>query len=544
MVRGSRLFVLTVALALGCGGPSEGVTEKIGWTSEPVVVCAGASVVQGVDVSEFQGTINWTQVHASGRAFAIARVSDGTGHPDATFSGNWSGIKAAGMIRGVYQFFRASQNPTQQANLLLNAIGALGANDLAPVADVEVSDGVSGSQLVANLATWISVVKTATGREPMIYSAPGFWNGLPNTGQFSNVVLWVANWQVNCPDTPTPWGGWTFWQYTDSGSVPGISGNVDLDEFNGSTAQLGQPAATPDWGARYVSQSFPLATTALQMTAGQTIASYIELKNIGGKTWDSNTHLGTTQPRDRASVFADSSWLQPDRPAGVSGTVPPAGTYKFQFNLHAPNTAGTYHEYFGVVQEAIAWFSDPGQAGPPDNNLQVQIVVTGSQAVDAGAGATPGGSDAGMAPPSGAPPPGADASPPGATGVGEGGVAPAGSGLLGAGDGGIVRQGDGGPSNGATGGSPDSGGGCGCGVASPVDSPWTVAAGGCFVLLLCFRRGRRRSAWQGTAPTEGGSRISCHDPSPFRTSASRRVFRRESWRAIVRVRCLDRRLSS
>jgi lysozyme len=377
------LFSSMIAVAAGCSGGGGGVAgsggEAVGQTSAAVVVCAGGSTVEGIDVSEFQGTIDWNAVKGSGRGFAIARVSDGTGHLDPYFSSNWSGIKAAGMIRGVYQFFRASEDPVAQANLLISNVGALAANDLAPVADVEVSDGVSGSTLVNNLASWVSTIKAATGRTPMIYSAPGFWDGLPNTGQFGSDVLWVANWQVSCPDTPTPWTGWTFWQYADNGNVPGISGAVDLDQFNGTAAQLGQAGGGADWGAQYVSQSFPLAAMALAMTEGQTIPSYIELRNIGGKPWDGNTHLATTQPRDRASMFADSSWLGPNRPAAVSGSVPPGGTFKFPFNLHAPSKPGTYFEYFGVVEEGVAWFSDPGQAGPPDNQLEVQVVVTAAQ---------------------------------------------------------------------------------------------------------------------------------------------------------------------
>ena len=80
-----------------------------------------------------------------------------------------------------------------------------------------------------------------------------------------------------------------------------------------------------DYAAAFVSQSFPLATTALTMFAGQTIPSYIELKNTGVKAWDSNTHLGTSNPRDRVSVFADSTWLSTSRPAGVTGSVAGAG---------------------------------------------------------------------------------------------------------------------------------------------------------------------------------------------------------------------------
>ena len=129
------------------------------------------------------------------------------------------------------------------------------------------------------------------------------------------------------------------------------------------------------YAAAFVSQSFPLATTTLTMVEGQVIPSYIELKNVGTKTWDSNTHIGTTQPRDRTSVFADGTWLAPNRPSGVQGTVAPGATYKFTFDLAAPETPGSYDELFGVVEDGVAWFSDPGQGGPPDTDLEVKINV-------------------------------------------------------------------------------------------------------------------------------------------------------------------------
>jgi hypothetical protein len=140
-------------------------------------------------------------------------------------------------------------------------------------------------------------------------------------------------------------------------------------------AVLAAYGAAPPYSAQFVSQSFPLASTTLTMAEGQVIPSYIELKNTGTKTWDSNTRIGTTQPRDRHSVFADGTWVSAIRPAHVTGTVPPGGTYRFTFDLAAPSTAGTYDEFFGVVQEGVAWFSDPGQGGPPDNDLEVKIQV-------------------------------------------------------------------------------------------------------------------------------------------------------------------------
>ncbi len=371
----ARALVSSSVLALCACSGTPGEKEGVGHSSAAVTVCAAGDTVSGIDVSEFQGSVDWPTVAKSGMGFAIARVSDGTDTLDPQFAANWSGIKAAGMVRGVYQFFRASQDPTAQANLLVTQVGTLDPGDLSPVADVEVLDGESGATLIANLNTWVSVIQTATGRTPMIYASPGFWDALPSTGSFGSLGSWVADWGPSCPDTSTPWTNWQFWQFSDSGSVGGISGDVDLDEFNGTLAQLQALGGGAPYAAEYVSQSFPLASTALTMTEGQTIPSYIELKNVGSKTWDTKTRLGTTEPRDRTSVFADSTWISPNRPAGVTGTVAPGATFKFQFDLHAPDTAGNYKEYFGVVEDGVAWFSDPGQGGPPDNDLEVQINV-------------------------------------------------------------------------------------------------------------------------------------------------------------------------
>jgi hypothetical protein len=162
----------------------------------------------------------------------------------------------------------------------------------------------------------------------------------------------------------------------------GTDSSVDADES--TNAQASAVTLAP-WGASYVNQSFPLATTTLKMKAGQVIPSYITLKNIGTSTWDSNTRIGTTEPRDRTSVFADSTWVNPGRPSQVTGTVPTGGTFKFTFDLKAPATPGTYDEFFGVVEDGVAWFGDSGQGGPVDNDLEVKIEVSAADPIpDAG----------------------------------------------------------------------------------------------------------------------------------------------------------------
>jgi hypothetical protein len=134
-----------------------------------------------------------------------------------------------------------------------------------------------------------------------------------------------------------------------------------------------------DYGASYVSQSWPLATDALVIHCGETIAAEITLKNTGTKPWDTSTRLGTTEPRDRASMFAGADWIAPNRPAGIEGTVAPGETGTFSFSFQAPSgdacVPGTYHEHFGLVEENVAWFSDNAMGGPPDDQIEAQLQV-------------------------------------------------------------------------------------------------------------------------------------------------------------------------
>jgi lysozyme len=230
-----------LAAAVAACAPGDATTpdgEDDSAYDDQIRICAGSTTVKGIDVSVHNGSIDWAKVKGTGRVFAIARVSDGASHLDTAFAANWSGIKSAGLVRGVYQYFRPSQDPTAQADLLLSKIGTLGAGDLPPVIDVEVADGVSTTKVVSTVRTWIDRVKAKTGVNPIIYSASGFWNTLPNTAQFSSNILWVANYGASCPSVPSSWSKWSIWQYSETGSVAGVSGGIDLDTFNGSLADL------------------------------------------------------------------------------------------------------------------------------------------------------------------------------------------------------------------------------------------------------------------------------------------------------------------
>jgi lysozyme len=242
-IKTSSLFVgsLGLVLTLGaCGSPLPEEGDEPGTLQEEARVCPGSTQLQGIDVSYYQGNIDWAKVKASGRQFAIVRASDGTGFVDPKFTANWKGAKAAGLAVGAYQFFRPTQDVNAQADLMikmLNSVG-YGAGDLPPVIDVEVTDGVSGSTVASRVNAWISRVKSGTGRLPSLYTSPGFWSGIGNPTPSTLPYIWVAHWGVSCPTLPPAWGRLRFWQYSSKGSVPGISGNVDLDIYNGTLSEL------------------------------------------------------------------------------------------------------------------------------------------------------------------------------------------------------------------------------------------------------------------------------------------------------------------
>lgn len=195
-----------------------------------------SNMVSGIDVSYYQGTIDWQSVKEAGTGFAFARATYGTTKVDPKFSVNWQVMRNAGVMRGAYHFFVAVEDALEQANFFINTVGSLSSGDLPPVLDVEAGSGTSGS-LVNDVQTWLSAVEQKLGVTPMIYTAPSYWNEYMTSG-FGKYPLWVAEYGVTTPKSVKGWGEWTFWQHSQSGTVAGIEGTVDLDYFNGSLSEL------------------------------------------------------------------------------------------------------------------------------------------------------------------------------------------------------------------------------------------------------------------------------------------------------------------
>jgi lysozyme len=382
--------LLTAVLAAGCGdsgGASDG--ERVAEVSSEAVVCADGEVIPGIDVSYYQGTIDWSAVAGDGIAFAVSRTNHG-GFIDPQFEANWTGSREAGLLRSAYQYFNPGDDPVAQATTLIDMIGALEVGDLPPVLDVESTDGLSPGQIADNIATWLDTVEGSLGRKPIIYTGSYFWNDNIGSDAFVDHPLWIAHYTQNCPNLPTVWSDWTMWQYTSSGSVAGIAGNVDRNRFNGPIEALHDLAGN-GYRATVVSVDYPAT-----MAPGARAEVVLVVTNEGARAWGANTKLGTTMPRDRESPFASPDWESATRALALP-EVASGDTVELRFELLAPSEPGTYVEHFNLVEEEVAWFSDlPPGGGPSDDTIVLSI------AVEEGSGSGGGGAGGGSAVSSGA----------------------------------------------------------------------------------------------------------------------------------------------
>lgn len=316
----SRLRIALAGLILSCGAPLTPAEELCLSSSTEALsrICQGKNVVSGPDVSYYQGTVKWAQVKNAGQVFAIARVSDGAGTVDSQFNANWKGMRSAGLVRGVYQFFRPAQDPVAQANLLLNKVALAGgfvASDLPPVVDVEVVDGQSTATIRAKLKQWLEVIEKATNKKPIIYTA-AFMNSVVGTG-FSAYPLWVANYGASCPSVPDGWNQWKFWQYTSTGSISGISGSVDTNRFNGTFTQL-QTFASTVVDAGHAVDAGTKSDAGTKFDAGTPVDAG-QLHDAGTSTrLDAGLGLGGDAGFFDAGVDAGSSADDDDSDAGAS----------------------------------------------------------------------------------------------------------------------------------------------------------------------------------------------------------------------------------
>ncbi len=191
---------------------------------------------QGIDVSHYQGTVSWPEVFQAGIEFAFAKATDGLTWTDPQFAVNWRAMKAAGLLRGAYHFFEPADDAAGQAQFFLDTV-QFTAGDLPPALDVETL-GSSATALWDGVETWLQTVAAATNVQPFLYVDPAFANANLIPASLAAYPLWIADYGVAEPALPAGWSSWLIWQHSQSGTISGITGAVDLDQLDGPIAKL------------------------------------------------------------------------------------------------------------------------------------------------------------------------------------------------------------------------------------------------------------------------------------------------------------------
>ncbi|MBP2001185.1 lysozyme [Paenibacillus shirakamiensis] len=207
---------------------------------------------QGIDVSHWQGTIDWTKVKASGKSFVFIKATEGTSYTDPQFVTYVKGARAAGLLVGAYHFTRASKPADVAAEVAyflttLNLIGGVASLDLPAVLDAETKEAGTPVNITATIRAWVDEFKRRTGKLPFLYTYPSFIDAYLNAS-LGDVPLWYAYYSSTVPANKAGWNAWEFMQYSSEGSVNGISGSVDMNEYRGTLADLKnayQKATTP-----------------------------------------------------------------------------------------------------------------------------------------------------------------------------------------------------------------------------------------------------------------------------------------------------------
>lgn len=211
--------------------------------------------VPGVDVSRWQGAMDWQVCAGAGAKFAFVRAGSCSNQTGAVYTDDQylrnAELAPDHLITGAYWYFRPNWSPQSQADYFVS----LGVGDLPlpPVCDVE-NNGWLGQTAVANaVRNFVDAVEANTGRKCLIYTRATFWNpGVGNPAWAGGHHLWVARYNefvahpwADDPDTlrPEPWTDWTFWQWSADGNGQGPtygaeSSAIDLNRWNGTYDDL------------------------------------------------------------------------------------------------------------------------------------------------------------------------------------------------------------------------------------------------------------------------------------------------------------------
>ncbi|MFT6962897.1 MAG: lysozyme [Flammeovirgaceae bacterium] len=212
----------------------EDSTKKISNVEIKEHATKDTSPVIGIDVSHFQGNIDWIKIKQSGVQFCYAKASQGNYFKDLKFQENKHNTEKADLVHGAYHFYMTNEDPKKQAMLFLSCLDKEITNQMLPMLDLEggsIKGEIDIEAIQKNVMIWLTTVEEALGVKPIIYTNNPFANTYLKNPEFANYKLWLAEYGVEKPRTPHTWRnqGWVIWQRSPNGFVDGSKGDIDHD---------------------------------------------------------------------------------------------------------------------------------------------------------------------------------------------------------------------------------------------------------------------------------------------------------------------------
>ncbi|MGL4373893.1 MAG: GH25 family lysozyme [Turicibacter sp.] len=188
-----------------------------------------AGTYRGIDVSHWNGAIDYKQVKASGMTIVYIKATEGDYYTDNMFNTNYTNAKAQGLLVGFYHFFKPSIDAVAQAQYFANAIKGKTPDCLLAL-DIETTEGVAPAKLTNMCVTFLTELEKLTGYRTVVYTYTSFAKTCL-TPAIANYPLWIAQYNVDTPQSNPIWTQWIGFQYSEKGAVSGISGTCDVDVF-------------------------------------------------------------------------------------------------------------------------------------------------------------------------------------------------------------------------------------------------------------------------------------------------------------------------
>lgn len=253
-------FVAVMALLAGCGSKAPPPVAQAANTSSglaggarPVDVtfpsfgdarphdwsgrAPGSYAVHGIDVSRYQPPIDWRAARRAGVSFAFIKATEGVEELDPRFAEHWAGAGRAGIPRAAYHFYYFCAPADEQARWFIRNVPRR-AGSLPHVLDMEWNPfsptcriRPDGADVRRRAQIFLDILEAHYGQRPIVYTTIDFWRET-GIGRLPRTRFWLRS-VAGHPSERYPGAGWDFWQYTGTGLVPGVQGEVDINVFHG-----------------------------------------------------------------------------------------------------------------------------------------------------------------------------------------------------------------------------------------------------------------------------------------------------------------------